>query len=480
MKKVFLFVFLLSSLTTIGQGLIRMGERVPNYYYCYPDSLWWDYYANKTYKEPRTGSMSRAMFECEPAYENGQMEMARPCYSPRPLKIIGIAGAVNFYSLTYSLTTDWEDREPEYFTLYEVTTSDSLIPLTTVRWDTATPRFYMYTNQIGKQGDQYRYSKVYEAYFDEPIEVTDSFYVSGTMFNNSLFLDFDSVTNEYKGAWRKHRLIMYAFSSMGYFTNYVNFGQPEVGVFRPPQDYFKYRFHEMDQIFLYEEGEPSCSMWLDAQDTNWHTVSTAHFLHIFPIYDTSNGFRYNIFDTCPSPTGFSIVDADEDNVALRWDGNDSVVRWELELTQDDDSSTAVIYSCTDDTITVSDLNNFTWYSARLRSICDSGDFDCIESPWSQPLSFYVYKDTASHEGIADVPGDRTVVVQPNPATDAVTVSASSTILSVEFYNLQGVLVLEEHANAASTRINTSRLPAAVYTLRIKTDKGTATRKLTVR
>lgn len=60
---------------------------------------------------------------------------------------------------------------------------------------------------------------------------------------------------------------------------------------------------------------------------------------------------------------------------------------------------------------------------------------------------------------------------PNPAANAVTVSAGTSIANVSVHNILGQQVLVQSANGASTTLNLSALTAGTYLVKVTSDKG---------
>ena len=69
-----------------------------------------------------------------------------------------------------------------------------------------------------------------------------------------------------------------------------------------------------------------------------------------------------------------------------------------------------------------------------------------------------------------------IMVYPNPATDEINISSSETIRNVMILNRAGQLVYEGN----STKIKTSNFSSGFYIIRIKTEKGIKTQKLTIK
>jgi hypothetical protein len=86
----------------------------------------------------------------------------------------------------------------------------------------------------------------------------------------------------------------------------------------------------------------------------------------------------------------------------------------------------------------------------------------------------------SHVGIDNVAETVSVSTYPNPASAMATISASSTIHSLEVVNTLGQVVYSnQRINADRYELNVSDLCSGIYFVTVATDKGTATERLSV-
>ena len=114
------------------------------------------------------------------------------------------------------------------------------------------------------------------------------------------------------------------------------------------------------------------------------------------------------------------------------------------------------------------------YTARLMRICQRYGGVMLQSDWSAPTHFFIVNNLAIGQ-----PSDIGVSIVPNPATDAVTVSADATLLTLELRDLLGRTVLTQQPASTKTTLDVSTLPAGTYILRLHTPQGVATKKLVV-
>lgn len=91
-------------------------------------------------------------------------------------------------------------------------------------------------------------------------------------------------------------------------------------------------------------------------------------------------------------------------------------------------------------------------------------------------TFYVQIDEpdaiAEHATVA-------VAMYPNPSISYVTVELEENINMLTIVNMMGQVVYSENVNNNRTMINTSNLPAGLYLVRVATDNGVATKRLSI-
>ena len=119
------------------------------------------------------------------------------------------------------------------------------------------------------------------------------------------------------------------------------------------------------------------------------------------------------------------------------------------------------------------IPNYT-YEIKIRSRC-TNLYSYSWSEWSPAVQTGHYTPQS-----LESPQDVDVTIVPNPATDAVTVSADATLLTLELRDLLGRTVLTQQPSANSTTVDVSTLPAGTYILRLHTPQGVATKKLVVK
>ncbi|MCD4682614.1 MAG: T9SS type A sorting domain-containing protein, partial [Bacteroidales bacterium] len=72
-----------------------------------------------------------------------------------------------------------------------------------------------------------------------------------------------------------------------------------------------------------------------------------------------------------------------------------------------------------------------------------------------------------------------VMLYPNPATNFFNIKSDHEILNVELMNLMGQRILAEQVNAKTHQINTSELQAGIYIIKVDTESGTFSSRISI-
>ena len=278
-----------------------------------------------------------------------------------------------------------EDRLPEYFRLYQIE-DDSLYFRNEVRWDTASPRYQMlfpmkkYDDAaitFGYKNPDTVYN-LYEAYFEKPVVVHDTFVVGGTTWNNLLHgYDPELFDNPLDG--------------YGWFdrvpTHYVNpvasFGEI---ICKPNPSYYYLKF------FV-----PSYSLYINYgpfYNYSYFSADTSRFHKIEPLNDERWWFFFAIFDTdfvyneCMGvwTTGLYMEAVDTSGTAtLAWDDS-GVEQWQVSVAPlGVEADSGMLLASPINYLQVMGLDTGQWYVARVRTLCDTDFFGA----WSETVLFYV-------------------------------------------------------------------------------------------
>ena len=176
-------------------------------------------------------------------------------------------------------------------------------------------------------------------------------------------------------------------------------------------------------------------------------------------------------NTCEPVTGLTAT-ANGSNVVLNWTGSSKNKRYLVTWGENHfDPNEQVGYAeVNGTTYTVSGLKSKT-YTFRVIGICDEGWY----SDWSEVNATVV--------GIDDVEGQNAqFTLQPNPATDRVTLSleAFEGTANVSILSVDGRQVSQFSTVENSTEINLSDMAAGTYFVRVQTEGWVSVRKLIVK
>lgn len=269
MKKIVLLIALFASYGAVCQiDTTHAWQRVPGYYY--EDTNWWDYYCFSV--TPQHDGWEYNQFARFPL---GGMhsEFARHCYTDTALRVIGIAAAVTYSTHENTIDTVLGHRPVEYLRLYD---ADGMNLLGEARYDRTKESRRMaveyWRHHIGN--NVYRYEEelrdVVEVYFDQPVEVKDSFYVSGTQYGDREVVVVDTVvTGNGIELPRTRRFFEYPVSC---FWKTASISGESHYLFPSRPGYYACRELSVD---------PS------APDGEWRYVPDGGYLNIFPIIDTN-------------------------------------------------------------------------------------------------------------------------------------------------------------------------------------------------
>ena len=111
------------------------------------------------------------------------------------------------------------------------------------------------------------------------------------------------------------------------------------------------------------------------------------------------------------------------------------------------------------------------YTVYVRSRCDDIDGNSW-SDWSEGFS------ASATLAISDIES-QDIKLSPNPATDEVSIDSPLPMTLVEAYDEKGACILRQELNTQHSSLNTKGWSSGAYVLRIHTQQGVATKRLTV-
>ena len=470
MKKLIIILALMATAMCASAQIdtLDLGDHEPTYYYGH--NHWWDYYA----LYDNVGRSIDWVDNGVPFDEECKPEFARYCFIDSSLRVIGVAAALE--TVLFKANQDGpadsiliKQMLPEQFCLYEVDSTDnSMHLLAKGEWNSGmAPRYRIVTRVMQHpMGVYHRFTPLYEVFFDSAITVSDSFYVSVTC------------NNAYRHPGTLN-YFAYCVPEAVSCENYDSGGNVyDVSKFDPNPNHFRRKLHLLNPINT--DGR------FQVTDTNWHyfkdwwynpadTSTPARFrghINIFPIIDTSREL------VCQQSRNLSLAFTAGGVATLAWEGGYNAHQWELSVCNDGcapDDGTITQWGTR--IATVLGLDRGTWYTAWVRSVCDSVHI----SDWCDSIRFFVPDDgdPEDPEGI-ETTADRYSYLMPNPASGSVTVASSFRIAEVELFSLDGRSLLRSKVDAMSTALNLDGLAAGTYIVRIATTAGTAYKKLVVK
>ncbi len=104
-----------------------------------------------------------------------------------------------------------------------------------------------------------------------------------------------------------------------------------------------------------------------------------------------------------------------------------------------------------------------------------------------PIGFMpirVAADTTSSDTVSAIVSadllDKAVSLYPNPAKEVLNIASDYNVLSIAVYDLLNRLVEEREVNSKTLQISLANYSSGSYFAKIRTDKGTLTKKFVVR
>ena len=209
--------------------------------------------------------------------------------------------------------------------------------------------------------------------------------------------------------------------------------------------------------------------------------------HYYDIYIDSLTIDFNNSLPCAMPSQLTVTDITDSSAVVSWQNE---YDWYA-----GDVTYLVYYKPAEETVWQTETAAAGQYMHMLTGLDTATVYDCYvvaECNSGSPSDTVQFTTLAPEPGPA--PGDSTgihpcnniapnILLYPNPAYDYVDVRVTApdlNILGIEIYDVYGnvVRIVEtRHGTSLQTRINLSGLANSVYSVRIRTDKGTVTKKI---
>ncbi len=278
---------------------------------------------------------------------------------------------------------------------------------------------------------------VIERYFEKPVTVRDSFYVSCT---------FSTIFDTNQIGQRNNMPISYLTLPV------------------------QWRYHP--HVHAAGRGSENSPV----PDWEFYDLGDASTIHddfpvfMFPIFDTSGMWAGQ---HCDSVSGLHQGSVWDNNTMLLWDSIPGQIAWQLAVGRaDEDTDTYHVYDLTYPGKAVYNLEYNVTYAARVRAQCEGmHNF----SPWCDTIQFTL----TNREGIGSVV-DRHTHLYPNPASDRIEVFSSFALLRLEVYDLNGRRMLAQDCQGHSATIDASSWPEGTYIAIVRTPAGATSQKLTIK
>ncbi len=403
--------------------------------------------------------------------------MLQRFYTPAPLKIIGIASSsirglntIHAYPIQQHLVDT--DEFKQYLYIYDAM-PDSFPLVASVEWNPFDPyRFvhlgghyptYWY-DSCCLHAPAFYYCRLYEYYFDSAIYVTDSFYVGGSDFSAYDEQNTNRLATQYWAA------------TPASYTKSCYSEDPQTALTPTachiPGVKIKIKHGERGSVFV---NDPPFYQ----ADWEYGTSPLGQSVMIYPIIEVDTTVPPEW--ACDPIANVQVTTAGT-SATVTWDGFPNYSRVLLRYgkrTQpqsqwrEEDVTGNTLY-------TLTDLDPVSFYSVSLKAECDTSK---KETPWSEPVTFYVGTDT-SGGGTEGIKGGETLLsrltfLQPNPAQDEVTVTSSFNLTAIDIWTADGVMVYHGERSGHDTSVDVSWLRAGTYIVTIHTHNGTTHKRLLI-
>lgn len=443
-------IFLMSVVTTAHCQIdtITPCQRYERYLY---DSLWADNFSQNC-----DGYCDLRGTEWRFSYNDLPAIVLRPCHTDTMITVTGVAAPL----MELCSPEIYSNRPPEYFYLYR-RDDTGFVMLASARWDTAVPNKVMQMYGMGRQGGfsgfgegYHSYDttyasyisshRVYEAYFDKPVQISGDFYVGGSI----------------------HEGICPTLLQP--LTIYIRWTYPDLrGKCGHNIPYSVWT----DLIRYYGELHPTGTFVRNG-------LLWPGFSCIFPILRLPGDSIPSLPDTCYGTTGLRLLDVSGRNATLTWDDDGSVSRWEMALVKGDTATATpengIVNSYNSNLAQLFYLDTAS-YTAYVRSVCDADRG--VHSQWSDPVHFVIPQPDTTVNNIEPTLAERYTIVSPNPADKSIEVFSSFTIKQIDIVAADGRTLLSQEFSTNSATINLSAMPAGTLFVRVCTETGTVTKKI---
>ena len=480
------YIVLIFSALFLFSGMVR-AQYSDYYYHRVGDTIewqseigyysWWEYkrcYENDIALNFDLHALEAAFVDGSSTWWAGLLDsnvLLQRFYTPSPLKIIGIAGS-GWQRYVYPQEPDSCNHQ-NYYYIYDA--DDTVLTLKAeVPWNEYDPSRTLHIKRHRRplsilsdsccyHNPYSDYVPIHEYYFDSAIWVTDSFYVGGSYFS------VESINDH---------------TNNGYYMAFFNGGNHQTWEAMSCDE------EEIVQVVnghCYPNGvvlmyKPQTAYGLphvNFQDREWVRVSPGSMSPvIYPIIEVDT--------TVPpawacDPIANVQVTTAGTSATVTWDGfpNYSSILLRYGKAGLPQSQWTEVDVTGNTLYTLTGLQPVSFYGVTLMAECDTSK---KETPWSEPVTFYVGTDT-SGGGTEGIDGatllSQLTFLQPNPARDEVTVTSSFNLTAIDIWTADGVMVYHGSRSGHDATLDVSWLRPGTYIISIHTHNGTTHKRLII-
>ena len=440
------------------------------------DSIWWhpQWFNNWVDNMPPN---SLHMISPE---EGGSFEVLVERTTDRPIRVIGIAACViGMGESTWPEITDSMTGAQEYFYIYKSRLTGNEVPLRAVPWDPTAPHRYIYNRTIRSippKCDSLSYGylyiePLYEVYFeDQPLVLTDTFYIGISGFSDTLVEDGEDVLRARLCSRNR------AGSSCGGTWTYETC------------------------VLTSYRGSWTMPAGIPCR------ASEIGYTYIFPILSQDTDFTY--LDSCPAVNNIRL-DTVGGASLLRWDSDSLNIQWQLSISDTaPDHATHLLDTLVDTNyldLAAAGIAPPVAVQVRPRCLCyeyfdvwgNWGDCTQILPPLNQDTSTVdtnvidtsiidtsIIDTSIIDTSTIDTTWISSVVEQqthlfPNPATGHVAISSSIPLRSIALYDPSGRCILRRRTEGQFLQLDLNGYANGSYHIVIDTPIGRTVKRLII-
>ena len=512
MKKFLFFIVVLFALVQPVAAQDTIYGRSPNYYYM----DWYDE-CEEFYQPPDTGS--RYDWTCFHRFNGGADPFFRGRFqhTDHRLLVKGLSAMVSIDLMDQCTHPQWPGGDsvvlPEYLFFYRRKgwhdtiipgSSDTLILLDSVRWDTLTPKIM----KLPKNNDTslgYLYCYAYEAMFKEPIVVDGDFFIAGSDYSNRN-------GHESNGMWiphPPHKTVMYVTIDAGVRDPYPHSAvEAQTRCVYSSVDPYWWSSQYVDPfvidwVLLESEGSRICIMMRGYGPFHAIIVTDSSMLEVESVDEemgtvTGGGIFLDslTYDIEAVPNiGYKFT---------HWNDGDTANPRAVFLTQDTlftayfaPREQYEVVAVSSDNARGSVYGGGIYYEEDTATLTARAWGENVFAQWddgdtANPRQIIVTQDTAftalfrNPEGIEVIQGSGLYMrIEPNPTDGKVNVSLSSPLryeMKLTLQDVAGHEVLATQIPAGQTSVGLllNHLPAGVYYVTLHHPDGIATQKIVIK